>query len=52
MMILRQVEIGRHRIHDRDWEVYRVLLEEGEGCTPLPRNEIKECVRKKLLGWD
>ncbi|KAK3001572.1 hypothetical protein RJ639_022578 [Escallonia herrerae] len=45
------VEIGRHRIHDREWEVYRVLLDEGDGCS-WPRKEIKECVTKKLMGWD
>ncbi|XP_059666034.1 ACT domain-containing protein ACR10-like [Cornus florida] len=45
------VEIGRHRIHDREWEVYRILLDEADGCS-LPRKEIKECVRKKLMGWD
>ncbi|CDO99796.1 unnamed protein product [Coffea canephora] len=45
------VEIGRHRIHDREWEVYRILLDECDGFS-LPRNEIKECVRKKLMGWE
>lgn len=45
------VEIGRHRIHDREWELYRVLLDEGDGVS-LPRNKIKECVRKKLMGWE
>lgn len=45
------VEIARHRIHDREWEVYRILLDDGDGL-PLARNEIKECVRKKLLGWE
>lgn len=44
------VEIARHRIHDREWEVYRILFDDGDGF-PLARNEIKECVRKKLLGW-
>ncbi|CAI9091168.1 OLC1v1026122C1 [Oldenlandia corymbosa var. corymbosa] len=45
------VEIGRHRIHDREWEVYRVLLDEWDGCS-LRRNEIKECVRRKLMVWE
>ncbi|KAL3523503.1 hypothetical protein ACH5RR_016337 [Cinchona calisaya] len=45
------VEIGRHRIHDREWEVYRILLDECDGFS-LPKIEIKECVRKKLMGWE
>ncbi|KAL6955333.1 ACT domain-containing protein acr10, variant 2 [Sarracenia purpurea var. burkii] len=46
------VEIARRRIRDREWEVYRILLDDGDGF-PLPRNdEIKECVRKKLMGWE
>ncbi|KAL3520764.1 hypothetical protein ACH5RR_018913 [Cinchona calisaya] len=45
------VEIGRHMIHDREWEVYRILLDEYDGFS-LPRNDIKECVRKKLMGWE
>ncbi|KAK4403915.1 ACT domain-containing protein ACR10 [Sesamum angolense] len=45
------VEIGRHRIHDREWEVYRILIDECD-CLSATRNEIKECVRKKLMGWE
>ncbi|XP_057471320.1 ACT domain-containing protein ACR10-like [Actinidia eriantha] len=45
------VEIARHRIHDREWEVYRILLDDGDGFA-LPRDEIKECVRKKLMCWE
>ncbi|CAL5343306.1 hypothetical protein CsSME_00028169 [Camellia sinensis var. sinensis] len=45
------VEIARHMIHDREWEVYRILLGDGDGF-PLPRMEIKEYVRKKLMGWE
>ncbi|EEF29007.1 ACT domain-containing protein ACR10 [Ricinus communis] len=45
------VEIGRHMIHDREWEVYRILLDEGDGFT-VPRNKIEESVRKRLMGWD
>ncbi|XP_052184746.1 ACT domain-containing protein ACR10-like isoform X2 [Diospyros lotus] len=45
------VEIARHMIHDREWEVYRILLDDGDGC-PLPRNEIEECATKKLMGWE
>ncbi|KAL4556644.1 hypothetical protein LXL04_034798 [Taraxacum kok-saghyz] len=45
------VEIARHRIHDREWEVYRVLLDEGD-TTLVPRSTIKECVVKNLMGWE
>ncbi|KDP30487.1 hypothetical protein JCGZ_16166 [Jatropha curcas] len=45
------VEIGRHMIRDREWEVYRILLDEGDGFT-VPRNKIEEGVRKVLMGWD
>ncbi|KAI8032096.1 ACT domain-containing protein ACR10 [Camellia lanceoleosa] len=50
-ILIFSVEIARHRIHDREWEVYRILLDDGDGF-PLPRNEIKECVQKKLMGWE
>ncbi|KAL0340694.1 UNVERIFIED_CONTAM: ACT domain-containing protein ACR10 [Sesamum radiatum] len=45
------VEIGRHRINDREWEVYRILIDECD-CLSATREEIKECVRKKLMGWE
>ncbi|KAJ4829826.1 ACT domain-containing protein acr10 [Turnera subulata] len=45
------VEIGRHMIRDREWEVYRILLDEGDGFT-VPRNKIEEGVRKILMGWE
>ncbi|PIN01604.1 [Protein-PII] uridylyltransferase [Handroanthus impetiginosus] len=45
------VEIGRHRINDREWEVYRILLDEWD-CYSATRDEIKECVKKKLMGWE
>ncbi|KAJ6892482.1 hypothetical protein NC651_025625 [Populus alba x Populus x berolinensis] len=45
------VEIGRHMIHDREWEVYRILLDEGDGL-PVSRNKIEEGVRKVLMGWE
>lgn len=38
-------------IHDREWEVYRILLDEGDGY-PVPRNKIEEGVRKILMGWE
>ncbi|XP_010243241.1 PREDICTED: ACT domain-containing protein ACR10-like [Nelumbo nucifera] len=44
-------EIGRHVIGDREWEVYRILLDEGDGSS-VPRNVIKDCVRKMLMGWE
>ncbi|KAK2454937.1 ACT domain-containing protein acr10 [Trifolium repens] len=44
-------EIGRHVIADREWEVYRILLDEGEGLS-VPRNKIEEGVWKMLMGWD
>ncbi|KAI4300335.1 hypothetical protein L6164_033724 [Bauhinia variegata] len=46
-------EIGRHMIGDREWEVYRVLLDEGEcSCSSVPRNKIEEGVWKMLMGWE
>ncbi|KAK7826943.1 ACT domain-containing protein ACR10 [Quercus suber] len=44
-------EIGRHIIGDREWEVYRVLLDEGDGLS-VPRNEIERGVWKRLMGWE
>ncbi|RYR03563.1 hypothetical protein Ahy_B06g082599 isoform A [Arachis hypogaea] len=44
-------EIGRHAIGDREWEVYRILLDEGEG-SPLPRNKIEKGVWNMLMGWE
>ncbi|KAI4347676.1 hypothetical protein L6164_008466 [Bauhinia variegata] len=43
------VEIGRHMIQDREWEVYRILLDECD-CSPLPRNKIEEGVKNTLMG--
>ncbi|KAL8231947.1 hypothetical protein R6Q57_001725 [Mikania cordata] len=45
------VEIARHMIGDREWEVYRVLLDDGDVAL-VPRNLIKECVVKNLMGWE
>ncbi|KAL5801808.1 hypothetical protein ACOSQ3_033440 [Xanthoceras sorbifolium] len=45
------VEIGRHMIHDREWEVYRILHDEADS-NPLPRSKIQEWVRKILMGWE
>lgn len=38
-------------IGDREYEVYRVLLDEGDGL-PVPRNKIEEGVWKMLMGWE
>ncbi|KAL9331994.1 hypothetical protein ACSQ67_001604 [Phaseolus vulgaris] len=43
-------EVGRHMIGDREWEVYRILLDEGEGLS-VPRNKIEKGVWKMLMGW-
>ncbi|XP_044486269.1 ACT domain-containing protein ACR10-like [Mangifera indica] len=44
-------EIGRHMIGDREYEVYRVLLDEGDGLS-VPRNKIEKGVWKMLMGWE
>ncbi|TKY62114.1 ACT domain-containing protein ACR10 [Spatholobus suberectus] len=44
-------EVGRHVIGDREWEVYRILLDEGEGLT-VPWNKIEKGVWKMLMGWE
>ncbi|KAL0344667.1 UNVERIFIED_CONTAM: ACT domain-containing protein ACR10 [Sesamum radiatum] len=43
-------EIGRHVIGDREWEVYRVLLDEGDGNS-ISTKEIEETVWKMLTSW-
>ncbi|KAK9921004.1 hypothetical protein M0R45_029536 [Rubus argutus] len=44
-------KIGRHLVKDREWEVYRVLLDEGDGLS-VPRKKIEEGVWKMLMGWE
>ncbi|KAK3043047.1 hypothetical protein RJ639_002615 [Escallonia herrerae] len=44
-------EIGRHMIGGREWEVYRVLLDEGDGLS-VSTNKIEEAVWKMLMGWE
>ncbi|KAG9441763.1 hypothetical protein H6P81_017617 [Aristolochia fimbriata] len=44
-------EIGRHVIGDREWEVYRILLDEG-ALRLVPREKIEEEVTKMLMGWE
>lgn len=43
-------EIGRHVIGDREWEVYRVLLDDDYELS-TNRNKIIEGVTKMLMGW-
>ncbi|KAL0409975.1 UNVERIFIED_CONTAM: ACT domain-containing protein ACR10 [Sesamum latifolium] len=46
-----QAEIGRYMIGDREWEVYRVLLDEGDGSSVL-KQKIEETVWKMLMSWE
>lgn len=50
IFLFQQAEVGRHVIGDREWEVYRILLDEGEGSS-VPRNKIEKGVWKMLMGW-
>lgn len=51
MNVLLQAEISRHLIGGREWEVYRVLLNEGDKLC-VQKGKIEEGVRKMLMGWD
>ncbi|KAJ8434276.1 hypothetical protein Cgig2_009251 [Carnegiea gigantea] len=47
-------EIGRYTASDREWEVYRFLLDENceyQLLTAVARNEIVDRVRRMLMGW-
>eukprot|EP00268_Persea_americana_P033780 TRINITY_DN3340_c0_g1_i1.p1 TRINITY_DN3340_c0_g1~~TRINITY_DN3340_c0_g1_i1.p1 ORF type:complete len:419 (-),score=77.27 TRINITY_DN3340_c0_g1_i1:260-1516(-) len=47
-------EIGRHSSADRQWEVYRFLLDETSGVSLAnnrARAQIVDRVRKTLMGW-
>ncbi|KAL2509127.1 ACT domain-containing protein ACR10 [Forsythia ovata] len=44
-------EIGRYVIADREWEVYRVLLDEGDSLS-ISKEEIEQAVWKMLMGWE
>ncbi|MFQ6624722.1 hypothetical protein Gotur_004149 [Gossypium turneri] len=47
-------EIGRYSSSDREWEVYRFLLDENCGfqlSSTLARNQIVDRVRRMLMGW-
>lgn len=47
-------EIGRHSTSDREWEVYRFLLDENcnfQFSNLVARNQIVDRVRRILMGW-
>ncbi|KDP44210.1 hypothetical protein JCGZ_05677 [Jatropha curcas] len=47
-------EIGRYSASDREWEVYRFLLEENgkfQLSNIVARNQIVDRVRRTLMGW-
>lgn len=47
-------EIGRYSASDREWEVYRFLLDENceyQLLTTEARNQIVDKVRRTLMGW-
>ncbi|KAK2984997.1 hypothetical protein RJ640_015592 [Escallonia rubra] len=47
-------EIGRHSTTDREWEIYRFLLDENCKChfsNMVVRNQIVDKVRRALMGW-
>ncbi|CAL1387314.1 unnamed protein product [Linum trigynum] len=47
-------EIGRHSTQDREWEVYRFLLDESREfplSSPESRSKIVKRVRRTLMGW-
>ncbi|KAK8492411.1 hypothetical protein V6N13_103647 [Hibiscus sabdariffa] len=48
---LYAAEIGRHVIGDQEWEVYRVLLDEGASLC-IPRRKVEVGVWKLLMGWE
>lgn len=43
-------EIGRYGIGDREWEIYRVLLDEGDSNS-ASKKEIEKTVWKMLMSW-
>ncbi|PIN11443.1 [Protein-PII] uridylyltransferase [Handroanthus impetiginosus] len=47
-------EIGRHSAADREWEVYRFLLDENcnfQLSSMVVRNQIVDKVRRTMMGW-
>lgn len=50
-MDIFSAEISRNLIGGREWEVYRILVDEGDKlCVSI--GNIEEAVRKMLMGWD
>lgn len=47
-----QAEIGRYGIGDREWEVYRVLLDEAGDVSSSSKKEIEDTVWKMLMSWE
>ncbi|KAI3721277.1 hypothetical protein L2E82_32283 [Cichorium intybus] len=47
-------EIGRHSTSQRQWEVYRFLLDESRGCaltSNRAKRDVVDQVRRILMGW-
>uniref|UniRef100_A0A2P2PJ15 ACT domain-containing protein ACR n=1 Tax=Rhizophora mucronata TaxID=61149 RepID=A0A2P2PJ15_RHIMU len=47
-------EIGRHTTQNRQWEVYRFLLDDNcefSSASDEIRNQIVDRVKKTLMGW-
>ncbi|KAK7324998.1 hypothetical protein VNO77_29003 [Canavalia gladiata] len=47
-------EVGRHSASEREWEVYRFLLDENclfQLTSLVARNQIVDRVRRTLMGW-
>ncbi|XP_061352058.1 ACT domain-containing protein ACR9-like [Gastrolobium bilobum] len=47
-------EVGRHSASERQWEVYRLLLDENcefQLTSVVARNQIVDRVRRTLMGW-
>ncbi|XP_057438258.1 ACT domain-containing protein ACR10-like [Lotus japonicus] len=51
-LVVFSAEVGRHMIGDREWEVYRVLLDEGGEGLSVPRDKIEQGVWNMLMGWE
>ncbi|XP_073290303.1 ACT domain-containing protein ACR10-like [Primulina huaijiensis] len=44
-------DIGRYMIGDREWEIYRVLLDEGDNVS-ISKTAIEETVWSMLMSWE
>ncbi|KAG8376612.1 hypothetical protein BUALT_Bualt09G0081600 [Buddleja alternifolia] len=44
-------EVGRCMVGDREWEIYRILLGEGDGSS-VSKKKIEETVWKMLMSWE